>query len=185
MGLLDTLESALGGSGPQQVQQMAAGQGDFSTPASPDHAGLATMMQHAPQGALSQIFGQVAGGMNPQAYAQHVNPAGGSSPLSGLESAGLSMVAGALMSKLAGGGVSGGSLLSAIPGLGTTEPSQMNAGQVAQVAQYAQQNHPGLFGQAAAQVGQQQPGLLGTLMGHAGVSQGAMALASHFLSQGR
>ncbi len=185
MGLLDTLTSALGGGGQQQVQNMAAGQGDFADPASPDHAGMAAMMQHAPPGVLSGIFSQVAGGMNPQAYSNHMTPAaGGANPMGGLESAALGMVAGALMSKLTGGGVSQQSLLSRIPGLGTTDPSQMNAGQVAQVAQYAQQNHPDLFGQAAAQVGQQQPGLLGALMGHAGMSQAAMGLASHFLSQG-
>ncbi len=119
--------------------------------------------------------------MSPQAYSNHMRRR--AAPMGGLESAALGMVAGALMSKLTGGGVSQQSLLSRIPGLGTTDPSQMNAGQVAQVAQYAQQNHPDLFGQAAAQVGQQQPGLLGALMGHAGMSQAAMGLASHFLSQ--
>ncbi len=172
MGLFDTLTSALGGGGQQQVQNMAAGQGDFADPGSPDHAGMATRMQHAPPGVLSGILSQVAPAVG-----------GGTNPMGGLESAALGMVAGALMSKLTGGGVSQQSLLSRIPGLGTTDPQQMNAGQVAQVAQYAQQNHPDLFGQAAAQVGQQQPGLLGALMGHAGMSQAAMGLASHFLSQ--
>ena len=123
--------------------------------------------------------------MDPQAYAQHMSGgAGGASPFSGLERTALTMVATSLMSKLTGGGggLSPQSLLSRIPGLGTTDPSQMNAGQVAQVAQYAQQNHPAQFGQAAAEVGQQQPGLLGTLLGHAGLSQGAQALAQHVIS---
>ncbi len=190
MGLLDTLTAALGGGtaggapgGQQQVQQIAAGQGDFADPASPDHAGLAAMVQHAPPGALSQIFSQVAGGMGQQQYAAHINPPGGGpGPMGGLESAALSMVATTLIAKLTGGGgYTQSSLLSAIPGLGTANPAQMNAQQVAQVAQYTQQNHPDLFGQAAAQVAQQQPGVLGALMGHAGMAQGAMALASHFL----
>ena len=181
MGLLDEITSALGGGGQQQVQQMAAGQGNFADPASPDHAGLAAMLQHVPPGVLSQVMSQVAGGMSPQAYAAHVTPGvNGTNPLGGLESAALGMVASTLMSKLTGGGVSAAN----IPGIGSTNPSQMNPGQVAQVAQYAQQNHPDLFGQAAAQIGQQQPGVLGALLGHAGLSQGAAALASHFL-QGR
>ena len=187
MGLLDTLTSALsGGGGQQQLQNMAAGQGNFADPKSPDHGGMAAMVQQAPPGMLSQIMGQVAGGMNPQAYGSHMMPGGngGSGPMGGLESAALGMVASTLISKLTGqGGYSAGSLMSAIPGLGTADPSQMNAGQVARVAQYIQQNHPDLFGQAAAQVGQQQPGLLGALMGHAGMAQGAAALASHYLSQ--
>ena len=184
MGLLDTITSALGGGGQQQLQQMAAGQGNFGDPASADHGGLSAMLSHVPPGVLQSVMGQVAGGMDPQAYAQHVTPgAGGTDPFGGLERSALTAIAGALVGKLAGGGTGGSSLLSKIPGLSTADPAQMNAGQVAQMAQYAQQNHPDLFGQAAAQVGQQQPGLLGTLLGHAGLSQGAASLASHFLQQ--
>ena len=184
MGLLDQLSAALGmgTEATPQLQNMANGQGDFSNPASADHAQLNTMVSQAPPGVLGEIFSKVAGQMNPQQYAAHVTPGvNGTNPLGGLESAALGMVASTLMSKLAGGGVSSSSLLSRIPGLGTTDPSQMNASQVAQVAQYAQQNHPNLFGQATAEVAQQQPGVLGALLGHAGLSQGAAALASHFL----
>ena len=183
MGLLDQLMSKLGGGGQEQLQTIANGQGNFGDPGSADHSALSGLISHVPPGVLGQVLGQVAGGMNSQQYAQHVTPgAGGTDPLGGLKGAALSMIAGALMSKLTGaGGQSPQSLLSRIPGLGTTDPSQMNAGQVAQVAQYTQQNHPDLFGQAAADVGQQQPGLLGALLGHAGLSQGAAALASHVL----
>lgn len=185
MGLLDQLSAALGGGSgtTQQLQNMANGQADFSQPQSPDQAGLSSMISHAPPGMLGQIFSSVAGGMNPQQYSDHVTPGvNGTNPLGGLESAALGMVASAFISKLTGsGGYSSSSLLSKIPGLGTTDPSQMNATQVAQVAQYTQQNHPDLFGQATAQVAQQQPGVLGALLGHSGLSQGAAALASHFL----
>ncbi len=180
MALFDQIASALGGG--QNLQQMAAGQGNFGDPNSPDHAGLSAMLSHVPPGVLSSVMSQVAGRMDRQAYAAHVTPGvNGTNPLGGLESAALGMIASTLMAKLTGGGVSPAS----IPGAGGVDPSQMSAGQVAQVAQYAQQNHPDLFGQAAAQVGQQQPGLLGALLGHAALSQGAAALASHFLSQGR
>jgi hypothetical protein len=176
MGVLDQLTAALGRGGPQRLQQIAAGQGDFGQPSSADHAGLSAMLQHVPPVNLSSVLSQVAGRMDPQAYGQHVTQGvNGTDPLGGLESAALGMVASTLMSKLTGGGVSPGSM----PGLGTMDPSQMDA---AQVPQYAQQNHPDLFGQAADQIGQQQPGLLGALLGHAGLSQGAAALASHFLS---
>ena len=186
MGLLDQLMSTFGGGGQPQLQTMANGQGNFADPNSPDHAGLAAMVSHVPPGVLQQVLGQVAGGMSPQAYAQHMGGGGGTNPMGGLESAALGMVASAFMSKLTGsGGLSAQDLMSRIPGLSTTNPSQMTSGQVAQVAQYTQQNHPDLFGQAAAQVGQQQPGLLGTLLGHAGLSQGAAGLAAHFLGQGR
>lgn len=183
MGLLDQLSSLLGSGARDQLGTMAAGQGNYADPNSADQQGLSGMIAHAPSGLLSQVFSQVAGQMNPQTYSDHVTPGvNGTNPLGGLKSAALQMVASALIGKLMGsGGYSAQSLLSKIPGLGTTDPSQMNAGQVAQVSQYAQQNHPDLFGQATAEVAQQQPGVLGALLGHAGLSSGAAALASHFL----
>ena len=184
MGLLDQLSAALGGNGnpTPQLQSIANGQGDFSSPDSTDHAQLNTMVSQASPGVLGEIFSKVASQMSPQQYTAHVAPqANSASPLGGLESAALGMVASTLMSKLAGGGVSSSGLLSRLPGLGTTDPAKMNASDVAQVAQYTQQNHAEIFGQAASQVAQQQPGLLGALLGQSGLSQGAAALASHFL----
>jgi hypothetical protein len=176
MSLLQSIESMLGGG---NLQRLSSGQGNFQDPNSPDHQSLQSMIGKADPSQLQQVFGQAASQMDPQQYASHVNSGGA---FGGLGGAGLGTIASALMSHLMGsGGYTPGSLLSKIPGLGTTDPAQMNPDQVASVAQYTQQNHPDLFGRVAAQLGQQQPGLLNSFLGKAGLAVGAAALASHFI----
>lgn len=180
MSLLQSIESMIGGG---DLQRMSAGQANFQDPNSPDHQNLQNLMGNANPSQLQQSFGSAAQQMNPQEYANHVN--NGSTGIGGfgsLSGGGLSTIASALIGHLmGGGGYNASSLLSRIPGLGTTDPNQMNASQVGQLAQFTQQNHPDLFGRAAAQVGQQQPGLLNSFLGKAGLAIGAAALASHFM----
>ena len=185
MGLLQQIGSMIGGEG--AMQSLAAGQGNFGDPNSPDHQNFQNMVSQAQPGVLSQIFSHVAQRMEPQQYSDHITPgAGGTNPLGNLGSGALGTIASALLGKLmSGGGYNAGSLLSRIPGLHTTDPNQMDANQVAAVARYAQQNHPDLFGQAAAQIGQQQPSLLNSFLGKAGLALGAAALASHFVKMDR
>ena len=182
MGLLQQIGSMIGGE--QNVQSMAAGQGNFSDPNAPDHQNFQQMVRHAPPGMLEQVFSHVAQNVNPQDYSNHVTPGvGGTNPLGGLGSGALGMIASTLMGKLTGGGgYNSGSLLSRIPGLRTTDPRQMDEHQVASLASYTQQNHPDLYGQAAAQIGQQQPDILHSFLGKAGLAIGAAALASHFMT---
>jgi len=188
MGLLDNLmgggnQSGGGGGLGAMLQNLASGRGNFSDANSQDHQGFQQMVQQAPPGMLSQIFGHAAQRMDPQEYHDHVTPGvGGTNPLGSLGGGGLGMIASALLSRLGGAGGGGlGSLLGKVPGLRTTDPQQMDADQVASLSRYAQQNHPDAFGQAAADVGQQRPDLLHSMLGKAGLAIGAAALASHFI----
>lgn len=181
MGLFSTIESMVGG---DTLQRMAGGNADYS-PGSADHQNLQTMISQSPPDLLQRIFGQAAGQMNPQQYANHINPANPqTSPLSNLSGGALGTVASMLISHLMnGGGYSAQSLMSRIPGLETTDPQQMDAGQVASVASYAQQNHPDIFGRVAASLGQQNPGLLQHLLGGGAMSQIGQLLAGHLMGK--
>ena len=183
MGLLDEIGSLAGGGGAvQTLEKLAAGRGNFTDAASPDHQDFQSMVGGAAPGVLQQVFAGVVREMSPQQYADHLSPAaGGANPFGSLGSGALATIASSLLGQLAGAGHSGQSLLGRIPGLQTTDPGQMGPDQVAALARYTQQNHPDLFGQAAAQVGQQQPGLLGAFLGKGGLAAGAAALASHLI----
>jgi len=176
MGFLSDIGSMLNG---QDAQRMAAGEGQFQDPSSPDMQRMQAMVNNADPQQLQQIFSQVAQRMNPQEYGQHMS-AGGQSPLSGIGGGGLTAIASTLMQHLQGSGVAG-NLLSKIPGLSTTDPQQMDQNQVAALARYTQQNHPDIFGRAATQIGQNHPDLLHSFLGKAGLAIGAAALASHFI----
>jgi hypothetical protein len=179
MSLLQSIESMIGGG---DLQRLSAGQGNFQDPNSPDHQHLQNMVANTEPSQLQGVLGQVAQRMDPQQYANHVGGSAGGGAFGNLGSGALGTIASALMTHLTGsGGFNASSLLSKIPGLGTTDPNQMNSNQVAALAQYTQQNHPDAFGRAAAQVGQQQPSLLNSFLGKAGLAIGAAALASHFI----
>jgi hypothetical protein len=183
MGLLQEIGSLASGG---NIQRLASGEGNFQDPRSPDQQTFQDMVGRANPSQLQQVFSQAATQMSPQEYAAHITPgAGGTNPLGALGGGGLAIIASALINHLTGsGGLSAGSLLSRIPGLQTTNPNQMDANQVAAVAQYTQQNHPDIFGRVASQIGQQQPGLLNSFVGKAGLALGAAALASHFIKTG-
>jgi pyridoxal biosynthesis lyase PdxS len=178
MSMLSEIGSLLSG---QEGQRLAAGQGNFQNADSPDMQRVQQMFSQLNPQQQQQVMSQAAQQMNPQQYADHMS-SGGSSPLANLSSGGLRTIASTLLQHLGAGGVAG-SLLSRIPGLQTTDPSQMDHNQVAALAQYTQQNHPDIFGRAAAQLGQQQPDLLHSFLGKAGLAIGAAALASHFMGQ--
>jgi hypothetical protein len=181
MSILQGLESMFGGG---SSAQGGAAPSDAAQAGAPSQQQLQEMLSRMDPQQLQQIFSQAAQKMDPQAYAQHVTPgAGGTDPLGSLGSGGLRTIASMLVQHLGGGAGAGGiaGLLSRIPGLQTTDPNQMDAGQVAKLAQYAQQNHPDIFGRVAAQLGQQQPGLLHSFLGKTGLAVGAAALASHFM----
>ena len=186
MGLLQEVGSMIQGG---HLQNLAAGQGNFEDPQSPDQQHMQTMVSAAQPSLLQQVFSHVAQQLDPQQYAEHVTPgAAGTNPLGSIGSGGLATIASALIGKLSGTtGGSGGlaSLIGRIPGLQTTDPDQMDPNQVAALARYTQENHPDLFGQAAAEVAQQKPDLLHSFLGKAGMAIGAAALASHFVNTGQ
>lgn len=175
MGLLESIESAVGAG---NLERLAAGQGDYSE-GSADHGHVQNLVSHAPSGMLENVLGQVAGRMDPQAYANHVTPGvGGTNPLGNLGSGALATVASMFIGHLMeGGGYSAQSLMGRIPGLQTTDPQRMDAGQVARVASYTQQNHPDLFGKVAAALGQKEPGVLQHLLGGGGMASLGQMLA--------
>jgi len=180
MGLLSDIGSMLSG---QDGQRMAAGQGQFQDPSSPDMQAMHAMIDRSDPLQLQQVFSHVAQRMNPQEYGQHLSGEG-QSPLSGIGGGGLKTIASTLLQHLGGSGVAG-NLLSKIPGLSTTDPQQMDQNQVAALARYTQQNHPDIFGRAATQIGQNHPDLLHSFLGKAGLAIGAAALASHFMKTGK
>jgi hypothetical protein len=178
MSLLSELSSVFSG---LDAQRMAAGQGNFQDPNSPDMQQLQRVLPQADQGQLQQVFSHAAQQMNPQDYSDHITPgAGGTNPLGSVGKGGLATIASTIMQHLSSGGIAG-NLLSRITGLNTTNPQQMDENQVAALSRYTQQNHPDVFGRVAAQLGQQQPSLLHSFLGKAGLAIGAAALAKHFL----
>ena len=174
MGLFQQAESFIENAA---LQRLAGGAGNFADAGSGDHQHLQQMIAQANPQQLQNAFAQSSQQMDPQ----HLSGADGG-PFANLKGPALSMIASLLISHLTGGGgYSPASLLSSVEGMQTTNPGQMDATQVARLAQYTQQNHPDLFGSIAAQLSQQSPGLLGNLLGNAGLAAGAKTLASHFL----
>jgi hypothetical protein len=140
---------------------------------------------------------QAAERIETQDYTDHVTPGvNGTNPLGMVGQGGLSTIASTIMGSLmhhgsgggtgmfggGGGGGGFGSLMNMIPGLRTTDPNQMDASQVAVLADYARRNHPDAFSHAASQLGQQNPSLLQHLLGNKFMMMAAAGLATKFLS---
>jgi len=195
MGLLDQLGSMLGGH--QEVERLANGEGNFEDPNSPDHDRFGQMLGHASPEDLQASVRQAAERIETQDYTDHVTPGvNGTNPLGMVGQGGLSTIASTIMGSLmhhgsgggtgmfggGGGGGGFGSLMNMIPGLRTTDPNQMDASQVAVLADYARRNHPDAFSHAASQLGQQNPSLLQHLLGNKFMMMAAAGLATKFLS---
>jgi hypothetical protein len=186
MGLLQDIATSLGG---DDLKRLSAGQANLDDPNSPDLQRLQAMIKNIDPNTLQQIFAKTAEKVDPQEYSNHVTPGvGGTNPLGNLNAGALGTIAAALVNRLknlGSGTGSNDSPLDQVPGLQTTDPAQMKAEDVAAVARYAQENHPGAFGEAATQVAQQQPALLHSFLGKAALAVGAAALASHFIKMDR
>lgn len=188
MGLFDQIAGALGGQ--QQVQQTVdrfqTGQANLDDPQSPDAQQFNQMVAAAPPNLAQEAFSHAAQQVDPNEYQQHITPgAGGTDPLGMLDRGQLGTLAGALVNAYAArhGGQGGlGQLINMVPGLQTTNPSQMDPNQVAVLADWLRQNHPNTFGQAAGQVAQQQPNLLQQLMGNKALMLAAATLGAKILS---
>jgi hypothetical protein len=201
MGLLDQLSSMLGGQ--HEVERLANGRGNFADPNSPDHDRFGRMLGHANPEDLQASVRQAADNIDAQDYSDHITPGvNGTNPLGMVGQGGLSTIASAIMGHLTGqsgqgggaggilggllggggGGGSFGSLLNRIPGLRTTDPNQMDASQVAVLADYARRNNPDAFSRAASQIGQQNPSLLQHLLGNKFLQMAAAGLAAKFIS---
>jgi hypothetical protein len=199
MGLLDQLSSMLGGQ--HEVERLANGQGNFADPNSPDHDRFGQMLGHASPEDLQASVRQAADNIDTQDYSNHITPGvNGTNPLGMVGQGGLSTIASAIMGNLMGhhdqagggggmlGGLMGGgggggfgSLINMIPGLRTADPNQMDASQVAVLADYARRNNPDAFSRAASRIGQQNPSLLQHLLGNKFMMMSAAGLATKFL----
>jgi hypothetical protein len=186
MGLLQAITDSIGS---ENLKRFAGGNVNLEDPNSPDLQHLQEMLKNIDPDQLQQLLGKAAQKVDPQEYSDHVTPsAGGTNPLGALSTAGLGSIAGVLVNCLKKSATSGGpseSPLGEVPGLRTTDPTEMDAGDVAAVARYAQANHPDAFGQAATQIAQKQPALLHTFLGKAALAVGVAALASHFIKPDR
>jgi hypothetical protein len=202
MGLLDQIGGLLGGH--EEVARLANGQGNFADGNSADHDRFGQMVSHADPQDLHSAIGQAVQQTDPQEYADHITPGvNGTNPLGSVGRVGLSTIASTLMQHLAGqpaqqsggggmlGGLFGGGgggggmmgkLMSMIPGLRTTDPNQMDASQVAALADYTRRNHPDAFSRATSQLGKQNPGLLQHLLGNKIMMAAAAGLAMKLLS---
>ena len=188
MSIFEQIAGMLGG--PQQmheqVQRYQNGQANLDDPNSPDVQIWNRMVGAAPPEAMQDAFAHAAQQVDPQQYYEHITPGvGGTDPLGGLDRGALSTLAGSLLGAYAQrhGGQGGlGQLINVIPGLQTTNPSQMDPNQVAVLANWMQQNHPNTFGQAASQVAQQQPNLLQQLMGNKALMLAAATLGAKILA---
>jgi hypothetical protein len=188
MSFFNQIAGMLGGA--QQVEQTVDrfrnGQANLDDPQSADAQQLNQMVTAAPPDIAQEAFAHAAQQVDPSAYQEHITPgAGGTDPLGALDRGQLGTLAGALVNAYASrhGGQGGlGQLINMVPGLQTTNPSQMDPSQVAVLADWLRQNHPNTFGQAAGQVAQQSPSLLQQLMGNKALMLAAATLGAKILS---
>jgi hypothetical protein len=186
MGLLQDIATSIGG---DHLIRLSTGQANFEDPNSPDQHRLQEMIKNIDPNHLQKIFAKTAEKVHPHEYSNHVTPGvGGTNPLGELNSGALGSIAAALVNRLKNVGSGSGandSPLDKVPGLRTTDPTQMKADDVAAVARYTQQNHPEVFGQAATEIAQKEPALLQSFLGKAGLRLGVAALASHLIKTNR
>jgi hypothetical protein len=186
MGVLQDIAATIGTS---DLQRLSDGKAKFDSPDSADVQRLHDMIKNFDPKKLQQVFAKIAEQTNPKEYSDHVTPGvGGTNPLGELSSGALGSVAGILVDqlrKLGGGRNAPDSPLDQVPDLQTKDPQKMDAHDVAKVARYTQENHPGAFGQAATEIAHKQPAALSSFWGKAAMALGAAALASHFIKMDR
>ncbi len=127
--------------------------------------------------ASAQAFQQV----DPQEYANHVQPGiGGTNPIGNLIPQQQSSLAQGLLGALFNRGVNQQQITQGA-GVSTLNPSQMSPSELASLAQWMQQNHPQALGQAASQF-QSQPDILSSLMGNKGLLALGASLGAAYLA---
>jgi hypothetical protein len=186
MAVLQDIVAAIGNG---DLKRLSEGNANFDSANSPDLPRLQDMIKNFDPKMLQQIFAKTAEQTNPREYSDHITPGvGGTNPLGELSSGALASVAAILVNQLkqlGGGSKAAESPLDQVPDLRTQDPQEMDAHDVARVARYTQENHPGAFGQAATEIAQKQPAALQSFWGKAALALGAAALASHFIKMDR
>jgi len=145
------------------------------------------MAGSAPQQQFGQAVVNSLQQVPQQEYYQHTQPGvGGTDPFGALSQQQRGGLAGALIGALTNMGVGQQQIMQGA-GVNTVNPNQMSPTEMAQMAQWTRQNHPGAFGQVAQQY-QQQPGILGSLLGNKALMATAATLGAKYLedrSQGK
>ena len=172
------LQQILGG---PQGDRFANQTADFSRHDTDDFNKWSELVGSAPPDHVQEAYTQAARQVPAQDYNDHITPGvGGTNPLGGLGGGMLGTLAGHLL-----GGLGGGAAAGSIPGVKTTNPSEMSEQDVAALADYMRRNHPEQFGKVAAQVGQENPGMLQKLMGHKMLLLAAAGLAGKLLTDSK
>jgi hypothetical protein len=181
MGLLDQIIGRLRGQEP--LERLAREEATFDDPKSPDFEHWNQLVGAAPPEAVQDAMTRAAQQVDPQEYYEHITPGvRGTDPLGALGGGALGTLAGRLLGSLAGGDRGDlDRLRQQVPGLHTADPQQMSPQEVASLANYLRQHHPGAFGRAAAQLGREEPGLLQQLLGNKFLLLAAAGLAAKFL----
>jgi len=139
------------------------------------------MVGSAPQDHFGQAVSQAIQQVPPQDYYNHSQPGvGGTDPLGQLPPQQRGGLAGALIGALTGGGLNPQQIMQGA-GVSNLNADQMSAGDLAQLSQWTQQNHPQAMGQVAQQY-QQQPDLLHSLLGNKALVMAAASLGAAYLT---
>ena len=138
------------------------------------------MVGSAPAHQFGQAVQQSIGQIDPEEYANHIQPGvGGTDPLGELAP----QQRGGLMQSVLGAlGSSGGlGALQQATGLPNIDPHNMSTQDAANVLQWTHQNQPQVFGQVAQQY-QNQPNILQSVLGNKVLMSAAGAIGANLLS---
>ncbi len=159
--------------------RMAQGPGNLQQE---DYNNWNQMVGSAPPDQFQQAASQAIRQTDPNEYAQHVQPGvNGTDPLGSLGSGILGSVASTLLGQLTQRGVSQGQLQNQA-GVPNLNPSQMSPQDVAQLLQYAQQNHPEALAQVATQY-RNNPDIVSSILNNKALMGLAIGLGAQYLSQ--
>jgi len=175
---MSILEQILGG---QQGERFTQQKADFSSHQTDDFSKWNDLVGSAPPDHVEEAYTHAARQVPHEEYRDHVTPGvGGTNPLGDLGGGMLGTLAGRLL-----GGLSGNASPGSIPGVRTTNPSEMSEHDVATLADYMRRNHPEQFGKVAAEVGRENPSMLQKLMGNKMLLLAAAGLAGKMLTNPR
>ncbi len=129
-------------------------------------------------------FQQAASGafrdLDPQEYYNHTQPGvGGTDPFGGLQDDERGGLAQKLMGALMGRGM-GREDIGRQAGLNNVDPSRMSSGELAQLTQWTQRNHPEALGNVATEY-RDKPNMLESLLGNKAIQMAAIGLGAKIL----
>jgi len=138
------------------------------------------MIGSAPPEKFGSAVNQAIQQVSPEEYYQHTQPGvGGTDPFGALPAEHRGGLLGSIMGALGAKGVNHQQVQQGA-GVSSLDPSRVSPGDLAQVAQWAQRNHPEVLGQAAQQH-KDQPNILGSLLGNKALQALAVGIGAKIL----